>query len=321
MGQDRLSLRPARLRGAAGTTSAVDDAIGTAASPEGKHGSVPTDGAAGRSSDDAIKVRATARQREKEKRLAERGDRILDALARLITRWGYGKTTVDDIAREAGVAKGTVYLHWPTKGAMLQALIEREEEQWNAVVLERMAADPRGGTISSIYRHSLTLAAESPLLRALLTQDRDALGEWTRSPQIRARSHRRMEAMHTLIREMRAEGLMRTDIAVDVQAYLIAALSYGILTVEDYVPADFVPPFEEIADAFAVVVRRGLEPEMTDHEEAAALARGRAIIAATVTSLTDVEGVSGDETHRPHPRQAADNGRVVVQTSGKENTI
>src|SRR5215469_10283501 len=58
---------------------------------------------------------ARTRTRAKEKRLADRGDRILDALATLIARWGYGKTTVDDIAREAGVAKGTVYLHWPSK--------------------------------------------------------------------------------------------------------------------------------------------------------------------------------------------------------------
>src|SRR5579864_9751738 len=89
----------------------------------------------------------------KEQRLAERGDRILDALATLIARWGYGKTTVDDVAREAGVAKGTVYLHWPNKGAMLHALLEREDRQWNAIVMARMATDPRGGTLSNTYRH------------------------------------------------------------------------------------------------------------------------------------------------------------------------
>ncbi len=129
---------------------------GTAGIAEAADRPAPTDDGAGRTS-------ATgARTSQKEKRLAERGDRILDALATLITRWGYGKTTVDDIAREAGVAKGTVYLHWPTKGAMLHALIEREERQWNEVVLERMAADPRNGTISSTYRHALALARESP---------------------------------------------------------------------------------------------------------------------------------------------------------------
>jgi hypothetical protein len=144
------------------------------------------------------------------------------------------------------------------------------------------------------------------LLRALLTQDRDALGEWTQSPQIRVRSHRRMEALHALIRQMRAAGLMRTDLAVEVQAYLIAALSYGILTVNEYVPADLVPPFEEIADAFAVIVRRGFEPEMTEGEEAA-LARGRAMIAALMSNLADAA--------------ASSSGQVSEHTGEKEGTL
>src|SRR5439155_18055211 len=146
-----MSERHGAVPGAAGLADVVDG--GDAAQPAGtalprvdKLAPVPGEETAGGLS-------ATGRrERAKEKRLAERGDRILDALAALIARWGYGKTTVDDIAREAGVAKGTVYLHWPTKGAMLHALIEREEHQWNAIVAARMAADPLGGTLSSTYR-------------------------------------------------------------------------------------------------------------------------------------------------------------------------
>lgn len=35
-----------------------------------------------------------------------RADRILDAAATLLQQWVYNKTTVDHIARHAGVAKG-----------------------------------------------------------------------------------------------------------------------------------------------------------------------------------------------------------------------
>ena len=45
----------------------------------------------------------------------ERERRILDAAVRLIAHYGYDKTTVGDIAHEAGVSKGAVYLHWPGK--------------------------------------------------------------------------------------------------------------------------------------------------------------------------------------------------------------
>src|SRR2546425_13148539 len=97
----------------------VPGAVGTAEVAADGSTSVTKEGSAGWMS------AAGKREHEKEKRLAERGDRILDALARLITRWGYGKTTVDDVAREAGGAKGTVSLRLPTKGAMRHALIER----------------------------------------------------------------------------------------------------------------------------------------------------------------------------------------------------
>lgn len=44
-----------------------------------------------------------------------RRGRLLDATARLVARYGYDKTSVEEIAREAGVSKGAVYLHWPSK--------------------------------------------------------------------------------------------------------------------------------------------------------------------------------------------------------------
>src|SRR3954453_11545333 len=42
-------------------------------------------------------------------------DRILDAADRLLARYGYQKMTIDDLAREVGIGKGTVYLHFSSK--------------------------------------------------------------------------------------------------------------------------------------------------------------------------------------------------------------
>ncbi len=42
-------------------------------------------------------------------------DQIIDAANRLIERYGYKKTTMEDIAREAGIGKGTIYLYFPSK--------------------------------------------------------------------------------------------------------------------------------------------------------------------------------------------------------------
>ncbi|QHT61114.1 TetR/AcrR family transcriptional regulator [Paenibacillus lycopersici] len=50
-------------------------------------------------------------------------DKILDAAVRVFSRSGYHRSSMDEIALEAGVAKGTLYYHFPSKALMFQALI------------------------------------------------------------------------------------------------------------------------------------------------------------------------------------------------------
>ncbi|MGH3566828.1 MAG: helix-turn-helix domain-containing protein [Pseudonocardia sp.] len=44
----------------------------------------------------------------------EREERLLDVATDLLVRWGYQRVTVDAVARQAGIGKGTVYLHFRT---------------------------------------------------------------------------------------------------------------------------------------------------------------------------------------------------------------
>jgi len=52
-------------------------------------------------------------------------DAILDAADRLIGFYGYTKTTVDDIAHEAGVGKGTIYLYFKSKEEVAVSWVDR----------------------------------------------------------------------------------------------------------------------------------------------------------------------------------------------------
>ncbi len=51
--------------------------------------------------------------------------RVLDATDRLLARYGYRKMTVDDIAAEAGIGKGTVYLAFSSKEDVALSCIDR----------------------------------------------------------------------------------------------------------------------------------------------------------------------------------------------------
>jgi AcrR family transcriptional regulator len=61
---------------------------------------------------------------------------ILDAGDALFQRYGYQKTTVDDIAREARVGKGTIYLHFKSKEEVALSCLNRLHER----LFERMRA-------------------------------------------------------------------------------------------------------------------------------------------------------------------------------------
>ena len=58
------------------------------------------------------------------RRRAERHDRILACAARAFAERGPEAVSLDELAELAGVAKGTLYTHFPTKEALLVAIIE-----------------------------------------------------------------------------------------------------------------------------------------------------------------------------------------------------
>ena len=107
----------------------------------------------------------TAQQVDERQR---REEHILDTAAALLVRWGFRKTTVDDVAREAGVAKGTIYLHWKDKHELFRAALMRAQEQANAEMRQRIAADPEGGLPHRLWTHGMLAALANPLMAAVL---------------------------------------------------------------------------------------------------------------------------------------------------------
>jgi TetR/AcrR family transcriptional regulator, regulator of autoinduction and epiphytic fitness len=80
---------------------------------------------------------------EAKERRSAKPNAIVQAALELFTRYGYRKTSIDDIALAARVAKRTVYLHFENKSAVFLAILEYLAEQ----VRQRcLAAERVGGT-------------------------------------------------------------------------------------------------------------------------------------------------------------------------------
>jgi len=59
------------------------------------------------------------------RRAEARPDEVLDAALELFMEKGFAATRVNDIAKRAGLSKGAVYLYFPSKEAVLEALVRR----------------------------------------------------------------------------------------------------------------------------------------------------------------------------------------------------
>jgi AcrR family transcriptional regulator len=150
--------------------------------------------------------------------------RILDAADRLLARYGFRKMTVDDIAREAGIGKGTVYLSFPSKEEIALSCIDRMV----STLLDRLR-ELAGGHGSADQRLRAMLrarvldrfdyaSAHAASLDALLGGVRPAL-------LVRRREHFAAEArvFATVLREATAAGeLASRNAARDAETLVTA---------------------------------------------------------------------------------------------------
>lgn len=77
---------------------------------------------------------------------------ILDAAAKVFARYGFRKTTMGDIVREAGVARATVYKYFGSKDEVFTAALHRE---FRAIVAAVRKAVEGGGTARERLRAGL----------------------------------------------------------------------------------------------------------------------------------------------------------------------
>lgn len=109
----------------------------------------------------------------------DKRSRILDAAQNLFLRYGVKRTALDDVVREAGIAKGTLYLYFDSKDALFAAIAERlcaemlsnaEEAIASSASITSRIVGCLDAYIGSMHR----LTAKSPHI-AELTESKEAV--------------------------------------------------------------------------------------------------------------------------------------------------
>jgi AcrR family transcriptional regulator len=70
----------------------------------------------------------TANDPIQEQLIAARRNQILDAATTLFAEKGFHRTTIKDVAKEAGIADGTIYIYFENKTALLLGILDRLNE-------------------------------------------------------------------------------------------------------------------------------------------------------------------------------------------------
>ena len=70
-------------------------------------------------------------------------DKICEAAIQTATRDGILAMTIDNVAKEAGISKGGVMYHFPSKDELVKGMLEYFGNQLEQMVLQRIADDPQ----------------------------------------------------------------------------------------------------------------------------------------------------------------------------------
>ena len=160
--------------------------------------------------------------RQAERREATQGA-ILAAALRLFGESGFASVSVDEIAAAAGVAKGAVYHHFPSKEALFEAVFERAAAQLQQRV--RAGAAGSGDRLRAMAagaRAYFEACAQPPFERIILKDGPAVLG-WDRWREIDERYFLAM--LPQTIEAAMAEGLIRRQPPGPLARLLIGALT------------------------------------------------------------------------------------------------
>ena len=187
---------------------------------------------------------------------------ILEAAIAVFARKGFAASRIDDVAAEAGVAKGTVYLYFDSRDAILHAAFNAFEEDLLAgirPVLEtnKPALDRLRQLVHAVVNR---FEAEADLTRVLLdfwVAATSATPAGVGIDLARVYSEYRT-IVGELLREAQAEGTVRSELSEHAAAVVIAMIE-GVM-VQWLVDPNAVPPgpvAEQIVDVLVQGVATG----------------------------------------------------------------
>ena len=189
---------------------------------------------------------------------------VLDVAEGLFARYGFKKTSIEDIARAARIGKGSVYLHFSSKEDLFGEVVRRVSDRMMSTLVEavRRARTPAAKLRAFIRAHLNDVAA----IAAEYHLDEERLMELLPLAEALRQAHRAQEValLEGVLRDGRASGSFAINHTGRLATGLLAsvqALETSALRFRDQ--PEFRAALGEVLD----VILRGLENAALEHAD------------------------------------------------------
>jgi AcrR family transcriptional regulator len=180
--------------------------------------------------------------------------RVLNAAYEQFCRMGIQRSTMEDVARRAGVSRITVYRRFATKDTLVEQVVRREFRRYfDRFLIDIEQAETAADRVVLGFVSSLRAIRRNPLIGGLIATEPDLLVSSMISDGGRTLATVRQFVAGQLLREQRA-GNVSSDLDTDLVAELMVRVSASFLAI----PSHLIDLDDD--EQLAAVARRFLVP-------------------------------------------------------------
>jgi AcrR family transcriptional regulator len=192
---------------------------------------------------------------------AARRTQILDAATRVFANKGFNRATIRDVARDAGVADGTIYNYFANKTDLLFGLLDRlNDTERRPASLTQAAEAPFGDSFRDYFRAYLRERVEALWFNADLF--RAVLPELLANSALRVRYYDEVIAPTMALGEGAFRALVATgtvrDLDLPLSVRILAGSVLGLMVLQLLGDETLAARWQEIPDAIAELLLPGL---------------------------------------------------------------
>jgi len=176
----------------------------------------------------------------------------------LFEKQGIKKTSVDELARAAGISKGAFYLFYESKEELFMEILEGLEMDFRGRIFDFSLHPERDARqrLARLFRDALLTWDEYPLLKNFGRSDYEYLARKLPAPRVQAHANRDNEFVGEFIKRIKREGIA-VKTSPRVVSNLMKSLFFVGLHREDLGTEAYAVSMEILADLVARYITEG----------------------------------------------------------------